>query len=88
MFRGKINHSEGKILVEDSESRIATSIHMLFVFFRLGIIWMDEKGVVVDTRIAYPFISFQFPKSAAKYVLEIHPKRLEEFFVGDQIEFK
>lgn len=86
-FRAGIKEDQGLLLVEEIQSRIATSIHMVFVFFKLGIVWINDDGIVVDTRIAYPFISFQIPKAPAKFVLEISPQRLKEFSIGDKIEF-
>jgi len=87
MFRKKIGLDEGLLLVEDVQSRVATSIHMVFVFFKLGVVWINEDRIVVDVRIAYPFVSFQFPRYPAKYVLEISPKRLKDFSIGNEIEF-
>lgn len=86
-FKAKINPDQGILLMEDIQSRMATSIHMVFVFMKLGIVWIDENGLVVDKRIAYPFLSFLIPKKPAKYVLEISPERLKEFSIGDKIEF-
>lgn len=86
-FKTRINSDQGMLLVEDIQSRIATSIHMIFVFMKLGIVWIDENGHVVDQRIAYPFLSFLIPKKPAKYVLEISPERLKEFSIGDKIDF-
>ncbi|QQG38737.1 MAG: DUF192 domain-containing protein [Candidatus Woesearchaeota archaeon] len=45
------------------------SIHMLFVFYPLDIVWIN-KNKVVDVKKAYPFISYLIPKTKAKYVLE------------------
>jgi len=86
-FRTTLDQDQGLLLIEDQQSRIGTSIHMVFVFIKLGIVWINEEGIVVDVRLAYPFISFQFPKTPAKYVLEIHPERVKEFSIGDKIEF-
>lgn len=75
------------MLVEASDSRVQTAIHMLFVFMDLGIVWINQAGAVVDLRLAKPWISFIIPSRAASYVLEISPSRLSEFQIGDQIHF-
>ena len=85
-FKIKIEKNEGALLVESVESRVATSIHMIFVFFKLGIVWINDEKIIVDKRLAYPFISFLAPKAPAFYVLEVHPERLKEFSIGDKIE--
>ena len=33
-----------------------TSIHMLFVFFPLQIVWLNSKFEIVDIKKAYPFM--------------------------------
>lgn len=87
-FQREMDCSNGLLLVEAQDSRIQTAIHMLFVFFDLGIVWISNAGEVVDTRLAKPWISFIIPSRPARYVLEIHPERLSEFKIGDRIRFE
>ena len=87
-FRREIPHDHGLLLVEGADSRMQTAVHMLFVFFNLGIIWINDAGQVVDTRLAKSWISFIMPTRPARYVLEIHPDRLSEFKIGDRIRFE
>jgi len=52
-----------------------TGIHMLFVFFPLIVVWIDEKKKIMAFRKMLPFCSFHEAK--AKYVLEIpYDKRI------------
>ena len=76
------------MLVENTDSRMQTAIHMLFVFMDLGIIWINQAGEVVDVQLAKPWISFIIPARAAMYVLEVSPQRMKEFQIGDQINFE
>lgn len=85
-FRGEIPDGEGLLLVERSEGRINTSIHMLFVFFSISVFWMSSDGVVVDRTLAKPW-GFYAPKHAAQYILEASPRMLDEVQIGDQLEF-
>lgn len=87
-FRRQVDQDEGLLLVHPRESRLDTAIHMLFVFFDLAIVWIDAKKRVVDVRYAHRWRSMIAPRTAAQYVLEISPNRLEEFNIGDQLAFE
>ena len=88
MFRSHLAPDEGLLLVQGRSSRIDSSIHMLFVFTDLAVIWLNPDGVVVDTTLARAWWPAYFPKAPAKYILEISPERFGEFKVGDKIEFE
>ncbi len=88
MFRSELAKNEGLLLVEARDSRVDTSIHMLFVFMDLAVIWINSQNVVVDSVLARAWHPFYAPHQPARYTLEIHPDRLKEFKIGDRIEFK
>lgn len=88
MFRSNLSADEGLLLVEGRDSRIDTSIHMLFVYMDLAVIWINSKNIVVDTILARAWRPAYAPRQAAKYILEIHPARLAEFKIGDRVEFQ
>ncbi|MDX9992115.1 MAG: DUF192 domain-containing protein [Anaerolineales bacterium] len=87
MFRHELAHDEGLVLVESRESRMDSSIHMLFVWTDLAVIWLNAEKEVVDTVLARAWHPFYAPGRAAQYTIEIHPERLNEFNVGDVVEF-
>ena len=86
-LRPPITRDEGLLLVGTRDSRLDSSIHMLFVFFDLAVIWINSDMKVVDKIIAKSWRPAYFSKEAAKYVLEIHPDRAENFEVGDTVRF-
>lgn len=90
MFKKVLDKDEGLVLVESRDSRVATSIHMLFVSFDLGVIWVNSAGVVVDTAVAKSWALQYAPQEAAQYVIELHPDVLQEISVavGDHILFE
>jgi uncharacterized membrane protein (UPF0127 family) len=88
MFRSSLAHTEGLLLVEARDSRIDTSIHMLFVFMDLAVIWINAEYMVVDTVLAHTWRPVYAPRKPARYILEIHPSRINEFKIGDQVEFQ
>jgi len=50
------------------------SLHMLFVFFPIWVVYLDKDRKVVEIAKLYPFISFHNPKNEAKYILELVKK--------------
>ena len=87
MFRSRLALDEGLLLVEGRDSRLDTSIHMLFVFMDLAVIWINSENIVVDTVLARAWRPAYAPRKAARYILEIHPSRLDEYSLGDKVEF-
>lgn len=88
MFRSSLAPGQGLLLVEGRDSRLDTAIHMLFVFMDLAVIWINSEKVVVDTVLARAWRPAYAPRQPARYILEIHPDRLNEFKIGDKIEFQ
>jgi uncharacterized membrane protein (UPF0127 family) len=87
-FRSGIGRDEGVLLVGKHDSRLDSSIHMLFVPFDLSVIWINSAMQVVDKVLAKAWRPAYFSKQPAKYVLEIHPERWGDFEIGDGVEFK
>ena len=87
-FRSGISHEEGLLLVGRRDSRLDSSIHMLFVPFDLSVVWINSAMRVVDKVLAKAWRPAYFSKQPARYVLEIHPQRWGDFEIGDGVEFK
>ncbi|MBN1248556.1 MAG: DUF192 domain-containing protein, partial [Anaerolineae bacterium] len=83
-----IGPHEALLFVEASESRLGSAIHMLFVFFPIGVVWLDGTGVVVDTRVARPFRPFYAPRQAARYFLEGPPALVTWVDVGEVLHIE
>lgn len=86
-FKRRINEGEGLVLVDKQESRVNAAITMLFVFFDLGVIWVNRSGKIVDKRLARTWRVSYAPKEPAQYVIESHPDILSVIEIGDEIEF-
>jgi len=87
MFSPQLANDEGILLVEDRESTLNTSIHMLFMNFDITAVWLDSANRVVDVQLARRWRLAYAPKSPAKSVLEIHTDHLGFFHPGDQLTF-
>lgn len=88
MFRSRLHLDEGLLLVQGRDSRLDSSIHMFFVPFDLAVFWINSKLEVIDKIIAKSWRPAYFPKAEAKYILEIHPDRFNDYGIGDRVEFK
>jgi uncharacterized membrane protein (UPF0127 family) len=88
MFRRKIGAWDGILLVEPRDSRLNTAIHMFFMNFDIATVWVNTSGRVVDTCLAKRWRPFYMPSAPARYTLETHPSRLNDFSRGDQIVFE
>jgi uncharacterized membrane protein (UPF0127 family) len=88
MFRSRLPRDEGLLLAIRRDSRADSSIHMLFVPFDLAVFWIDSGLEVVDRVIARPWRPAYFPARAARYTLEIHPDRYNDYEIGDKVEFQ
>ena len=87
-FRSRLSHNEGLVLVGRRDSRLDSSIHMLFVSFDLAVIWINAEMQVVDKVLARSWRLAYFSKKPARYVLEIHSDRWGEYDLGDIVQFK
>ena len=87
MFRSGIPEEWGLLLVENKDTIANAAIHMLFVPFDLGIIWINNGGEVVDTALAKKWVGLKSPKKPARYILEVQPYHLDKFHPGDIVDF-
>lgn len=91
-FRGlqlvrHLPENEGLLFVTGSESRANTTIHMLFMLFSIGVVWLDSSGTVVDKTLAKPWRLAYAPQQPAQYFVEARPAVLERVQVGDKLRF-
>jgi uncharacterized protein len=84
-FRRSLPADEGLLFVESAESRVATTIHMFFVFFSIGVAWLAADGTVVDVKLALPFRPYYAPRAPAKYYLEATPELLTWVRIGERL---
>ncbi len=88
MFRSSLPADEGLLLEIGRDSRLDSSIHMFFVPFDLAVFWINSEMYVVDKIIARSWRPAYFPAQAARYTLEMHPRRIDDFGIGDRVELQ
>lgn len=87
MFSKELKLDEGLLFVHPRESRMDASIHMLFMFYDLAIIWINSRFEVVDTTLAKKWRPIYVPSAPAFYTLEAHTRQLNNFKIGNKLEF-
>lgn len=78
---------EGLLFVTRREGITHTAIHMFFMFFSIGVVWLDASGRVVDKQLAKPWRPAYAPARPAQYYLEANVDVLERVQVGDMLRF-
>lgn len=86
-FRFSLPEDRGIIFVYGRENIVSTSITMFFVFFSIGVVWLNKDLQVVDAKLAKPWRPSYVPAKAAKYFIEANPYILEKVAIGDQLRF-
>jgi len=86
-FRRNLPSGEGLMLVQGRDSRLDASIHMLFVWINLAVVWINQANEVVDVKLARRWYPAYFPRRPARYVLEISEERLDDFKIGEHVRF-
>jgi len=86
MLKKEIPHDGGIMIVEKGESKVNTSIHMMFMNYDITVLWLNKEMVVVDKVLAKRWKLYYGPKEPAQYILEIHSSRFEDFEIGDKFE--
>lgn len=88
MFRRELPADEGLLFVTGGESVVNTTIHMFFMRFSIGVVWLDKRGVVVHKTLAKPWRPAYAPSKPAQYYLEANVDVLERVQVGDLLMFE
>lgn len=85
MFKKSINQDFGIILAETSESKINSSIHMLFMNFDISVLWLNKDWIIVDKTLAKKWHLVYVAKDPAQYTIELHESRYNDFSIGDKL---
>ncbi len=86
-FTRQLPEHEGLLFVTGHEGQAHTAIHMFFVFYDIGVVWLDKAGVVVDKKLARPWRPAYAPRAPAQYYIEALPSILDRVEAGDQLRF-
>jgi len=85
MFSRKLKPDHGIVLVENNETRMNTSIHMMFMNYDITVLWLDKQKVIIDKVLARKWVPIYIPKKPAQYVIELHHSKFSEYSIGDKL---
>ncbi len=83
----RLPDDQGVLFVTNREGRTHTAIHMFFMLFSIGVVWLDASGKVVDKMLARPWRPFYAPGVPAQYFIEANPTLLDRVEIGDPLRF-
>jgi hypothetical protein len=86
MLTPTVDPHGGILLDEKTNSRVNSSIHMFFMNYDIAAIWIDADFNVVDCTIARRWQPYYAPRHPARYILETHPGRINDFLPGDRVK--
>lgn len=89
MFESKSQFDYGLVFDFGKTSRIAASVHMLFVFFPIDLVFLDEQKRVVDVKAGFqPFSLNYTPKKPCRFLIELPPGLGQTVRLGDELDWK
>lgn len=90
MFERRKNFDYSLIFKMPSESRMGSSIHMMFVFFPIDVLFLDSGKKVVDiVHSLRPWALNCTPKRPAKFIVEMPEgtAKSKSIKIGERIVF-
>ena len=71
------------------DARKSASIHMMFVFFPIDVVYLDKDKKVVDViKSLKPFTPNYTPKERSRYFVELPKGKSSGIEIGDILEWK
>ncbi|MCS7070852.1 MAG: DUF192 domain-containing protein [Anaerolinea sp.] len=88
MLAAPLSEDEGVLFITRRDNRTETSIHMFFVRYDLGVVWVNSAGIVVDKKLARRWRPYYAPAQPARYFIEANPSILDRVVIGDHLQFE
>ena len=88
MFEKNQKFDYALIFILPQESIARATIHMLFVFFPIDVVYLDKNKKVVDiVSNLQPFTPSCSPKKPSKFFIELPPGKSKGISLGDTLEW-
>jgi uncharacterized protein len=87
MFEDKKRFDYALVFDFPRESKLGSSLHMIFVFFPIDVLFLNSKKEIVDKVTLQPFTPNYTPKKPAKYVIELPEGRTKGLKTGTKISW-
>ncbi|MDD3159814.1 MAG: DUF192 domain-containing protein [Candidatus ainarchaeum sp.] len=87
MFEEEKKFNYALVFESETESIINSSVHMLFVFFPIDIVFLNKNKIVIDKARLTPFSLNYSPKKPAKYFIELPVGKAKNIKLKDKISW-
>ncbi len=87
MFEKKSKHDYALIFNMHTESRVGSSLHMLFVFFPIDVLFLNSEKKVVDKATLKPWQLNYTPKKAARFIVELPEGTGKKVKLGSKVSW-
>ena len=88
MFESKERFNYALVFLLQRESKAMATIHMLFVFSPIDVVYLNKEQKVVDVvRNLQPFTPSYTPKKPAKFFIELPAGKSKSISIGDKLEW-
>lgn len=83
------SREQNKVLVFKFNHEKIVPLHMLFVFYSIDVLFLNEERAVVELKENFKPFTFCTPKKKVMYVVELPQSSIKKLKaeVGDKIEF-
>ena len=88
MFEQEENFDYALVFTLSDEARWGASVHMMFMNFPIGIVFLDSEKNVVDKAELRPWTLNYTPKAAAKYFIEMPAGIGKQVKIRDRLEWE
>ena len=88
MFANKSEFDYALVFDLGRDARKSASVHMLFVFFPIDVVYVDKEKKVVDiAKGLQPFTPNYTPKERSRFFIEMPEGKSSEIEIGDFLEW-
>ena len=89
MFEDKAKFDYALVFDLGRESQMSATIHMMFVFFPIDVVYTDNEKKVVDiVKGLKPFTPSYTPKARSYYFVELPEGKASDIAINDILEWK
>jgi len=88
MFKKTLPMNTALLIDERTDSRLNSSIHMLFMNFDIAAIWINSHKQVVHTEVARRWQPYYASPAPARYILEAPVILIDAFKPGDMVSME
>ncbi|MDO8428976.1 MAG: DUF192 domain-containing protein [Candidatus Diapherotrites archaeon] len=88
MFENQKNFNYALVFDFEKEVRMQASLHMMFVFFPIVVLFLNSEKKIVEIAHLKPFQLNYTPKNKIQYAIELPEEKINQVQLNDVLEWK